>query len=291
VTDFFYTHEPLIGLILLNCGFAMSQYIVLRAGVFSIATAGLAALGAYTAAILAMHYGFPFWAAVLAAMLVGLAMGLLLSVPLALLRGPYQAIATLAFIQIVAFTILFFEDFTGGALGLNNIPRVVSVWQILAAVVLVTYVMMAIGSTRVGRAFDAIRQDEVVAASLGVSIGFHHTLAFASSGAVAGLFGGLQAFYTYSLEPGQYGFPFATATLAFVVFGGRSSVAGALVGAVVLTTLPEVARPLADNRLLIYGLLLMLIITFIPNGVVDSARAFFRARRARLDSRAQRERA
>jgi branched-chain amino acid transport system permease protein len=280
MTDFFHAHESLFGLMLLNCGFAMSQYIVLRAGVFSIATAGIAALGAYTAALLNMRYGFPAWVSVPVAGLVGLVTGLLLSIPLALLRGPYQAIATLAFVQIVAFTILFFENFTGGALGLNNIPRLVTIWQILGVVLIAIYVMMAISATRIGRAFDAIRQDEVVAASLSISTGFYHTLAFAISGVLAGLFGGMQAFYTYSLEPGQYGFPFVTAALAFVVFGGQSSVLGGVVGAVFLTAVPELARPLADNRLLVYGLLLMVVITFIPNGVVGSLNAVLAKRRA-----------
>ncbi|WP_173933982.1 branched-chain amino acid ABC transporter permease [Chelativorans sp. Marseille-P2723] len=277
--NFFYAYQPLIDFFLLNAGFALSQYIVLRAGVFSIATVGIVSIGAYSAAIVMKSLGLSIWIAAPFSALVGLAVGLLLSVPLARLRGPYQAIATLAFVQIVAAVALYAEPLTGGALGMNDIPKQVSTLGLVFALAFVLYILGSLSRSRIGAIFDALRQDEAVAGSLGISISFHHALAFALSGAIAGLFGALQAGYIYSIEPHQYGFVMLTMTLAAVILGGRRSIWGPVVGAAIMTFLPEIARPLAENRLLLNGLLLVVVIIFLPRGVVDGLIALVRRRR------------
>lgn len=277
--DFFIAYRPVVDLFLLGIGYAFSQWIVLRAGVFSVANAGLSSIGAYGAALLTMNLGWHWMISLLAATAMGTAMALVLSLPLARLRGVYQAIATLAFVQIVVSINLYAEGVTMGALGLNGIPKVVHTTELLVAAVLVTYLMLAINRTRIGRAFEAIRQDEAVAASLGVNVGFYHALAFALSGAIAGLFGGLEAFNTYALVPQQFGFNFMVAALSYVVLGGRRSVIGPIVGTAILVSLPELSRPLADNRMLAYGLLLMGVIAYLPRGVADTALEYWHRRR------------
>lgn len=268
--DFYRAYGPLFDVFLLHTGYALGQYIVLRAGVFSVANAGLSAIGAYLAAGLTLRFGLHPYLSLLAAMTAGTLVALLLSWPLARLRGVYQAIATLAFVQVVLSLNVFAEPLTGGAMGLNGIPKAVGTGALLIAVGLTLYVMSAISVTRIGRAFDAIRQDEAVAISLGVSVRFYQSIAFALSGAVAGLFGGLEAFHGYALEPNQFGFPFLVAALSYVVLGGRRSVIGPVVGTAVLVALPEIARPLAEYRMLVYGMLLMAVIAFLPRGVVDT---------------------
>jgi branched-chain amino acid transport system permease protein len=268
--DFLLAYRPLFDLFLIHLGFAYSQYIVLRAGVFSIANAGLAAVGAYLAAILAVRYGVNPALALLAATVAGMATGLLLSWPLARLRGVYQAIASLAFVQIVVSFNLYAENVTGGAMGFGGIPKLVGTGTLVVAALGTLYLMYAISSTRLGRTFDAIREDEAMAASLGVSVTRNQALAFALSGALAGLFGGLEAFHGYAIEPNQFGFNFVVVALSYVVFGGRRSVLGPLVGTAILVALPEISRPLADNRILIYGVLLVLVINFMPRGIVDT---------------------
>jgi len=285
---FFYAYQPLLDFFLLNAGFALSQYIVLRAGVFSIATVGMVSVGAYFAAIAMKTLGLSIWLVAPAAAIIGLGVGLLLSIPLARLRGPYQAIATLAFVQIVAAIALYAEGITGGALGINDIPKQVSTLGLLLCLAIVVYVLAAISATRVGQIFDALRQDEAVAGSLGLSITFHHALAFALSGAIAGLFGALQAGYVYSIEPHQYGFALLTMTLAAVILGGRRSIWGPIVGAAIMTFLPEIARPLAENRLLLNGALLVVVIIFLPRGVVDGLIDVVRNRRSRRPVAAER---
>ncbi|MBL8671846.1 MAG: branched-chain amino acid ABC transporter permease, partial [Alphaproteobacteria bacterium] len=218
---------------------------------------------------------------------LGTAAALVLSLPLARLRGVYQAIATLAFVQIVVSVALFAEGLTGGAMGVNRIPKAVDTPVLLVAVAGVVYLMVAINATRLGRAFEAIRQDEAVASSLGVNVTRHQALAFALSGAIAGLFGGLEAFHGYAIEPNQFGFAFLVAALSYVVLGGRRSILGPIVGTAVLVALPEIARPLAENRMLVYGALLMAVIAFLPRGVVDTVLDALRRRRiARADAAA-----
>lgn len=270
---------PLLDLFLLHLGLAYSQWLVLRSGVFSLATVGLAGVGAYTGGILAVSLALPAPLALLAAGIAGGLVALLLSIPLARLRGVYQAIATVAFIQIVLSLNIYAERLTGGAQGLNGIPKSVGTLTLLVAAVITIYLMTAITRGRIGRAFDAIRQNEAVAASLGLSITRHHALAFVLSGALAGVYGALEAFHSYALVPTQFGFPFLIAILSYVVLGGRNSIIGPIVGTAVLVLLPEIARPLADARMLVYGLLLILTINFLPQGIADTLIARMRARR------------
>lgn len=268
--NFFAPHLPLLDLIFVGTGYALSQAIVFRAGTFSVATSGFAAVGAYAAAILTVKHGFHPAAGVVIGTFLGLLCGLLLSVPLARLRGVYQAIASLAFVEIVVALILFFEELTGGPLGFHNIPRSATTWTLFLVMLATMALLILLGKGGVGRAFDAIRQDPPVAASLGVNPTKYHVLSFALSGAIAGLFGGLDAMRNFSLTAEQFGFAILIGTLSAVVLGGRRSVMGPLVGTTILVLLPEIFRPLADYRQAIYGLLLVVVMAFLPFGVYDT---------------------
>lgn len=273
-------YQPLLDLFLLHAGLALGQYIVLRAGVFSIANAGITAIGAYLAAGLTVKAGVPAWLTIPAGALAGMLVAVLLSWPLARLRGVYQAIATLAFVQVVLSLNVYAEGLTGGAMGLNGIPKLVSTGTLAVALALTLYVMWAIGQTRLGRAFDAIRQDEAVAASLGASVRHYQMIAFALSGLIAGAYGGLEAFHSYAIEPNRFGFDFVVAILSYVVLGGRRSIWGPIVGTAVLLALPELARPLAEYRTLVYGLILVLVMGYLPRGIFDTLAAWWQRRRA-----------
>ena len=279
MSQFIAGYLPLFDLYLLQLGLAFSQYIVLRAGVFSLATAAFAGIGAYTAGIFAVKLGMHPVLGLAAGTLTGMGAALFLSIPLARLRGVYQAIATVAFIQIVVSLNIFSEGLTGGAMGLNGIPKTVGTGVLIVAAAAATYLVWAIEKGRLGRAFNAIRQDEAVAASLGISITWHQALAFAISGALAGLFGGLEAYHSYALDPNQFGFHLLITVLSYVILGGRNSVIGPLIGTAILIILPELARPLAENRMIIYGIMLIIVINYLPKGIADTAIDSFRARR------------
>jgi branched-chain amino acid transport system permease protein len=276
MTDFIASYLPLLNFVIINCGLALSQYAVLRAGVFSVATAGLASIGAYTAGILILNCGMPTLLAVLGGALAGMVAALLLSLPLARLRGVFQAIATVAMVQIMLSLTLYTDNITGGANGLNGIPRLVGTPALVLFIGLCVYVLASLGRGRVGAAFDAIRQDETVAVSLGIAVARYQALAFALSGAIAGATGALMACHNHSVVPEEFGFDMLTTVLAYVVLGGRQSVAGPIVGAAILSLLPEIARPLADNRLIIHGALIMFAIIYLPHGIVDSILIWYR---------------
>ncbi|MEI5681989.1 branched-chain amino acid ABC transporter permease [Mesorhizobium sp. CGMCC 1.15528] len=282
--SFFNSYTPLLELALFNALLAFSQYVVLRAGVFSLGTAAFAALGAYAAAIMVTKLGMPAWLGLIAAVGLGTVAGALVAVPLARLRGVFQALATLALVQIVLSITLNWVDVTEGALGINSIPKTIGLFGMFCAVAVVTYLMSAMGSTSIGRAFDIIREDETVAVSLGISVPKHHMIAFILSGAIAGLAGGLHAYTSYSITPNEYGFNMLVMVLAMVVLGGRVSVWGPIVGAVVLTALPELLRGLQEYRTVVQGALLMLSIIFLPRGVADTLIGTLRRRRITLAS-------
>ena len=290
MVDFFIAYRPLFDLFLLHTGYALGQYVVLRSGTFSIANAGLTAIGAYLAASLTVKLGLPVPVSILLGTLVSVLVSMLLAWPLARLRGVYQAIATLAFVQVVLSLNIYAERLTGGAMGLSGIPKAVGTWTLLVAAAVAIYLVACLNRSRIGRAFDAIRQDEAVAVSLGVAISRYQLLAFALSGALAGFFGSLEAFHVYSIEPNQFGFPFLVAALSYVVLGGRQSVWGPVVGTAVLVALPEVARPLAEYRMLVYGLLLIVVINYMPRGIVDTW-IDYRTSRRRVRSSEQQEKA
>lgn len=276
--SFYYSYQPLIDFFLIAVGLGYSQQLALRAGVFSIATAGFSALGAYATAILVTRYGVPVPAAILVSALVGMAVSYVLSVPLARLRGAFQAIATLAFVQVVIALLLYFESFTGGAIGISGIPRVMNTGWLLLAVLVTIYVIWSINRTSVGRVFNALRQDDSVAASLGVPIKSYYALAFVLSGLIGAVFGALRSLYVFNIEPVDFGFHAMVASLTVVVLGGRNTLLGPIAGALIMAILPELARPLAENRGILNGVILILVITFLPNGVGDELVYWLRRR-------------
>ena len=279
--NFFYTYQSLFDHILVYALLAMSQYVVLRAGVFSLGTAGFAALGAYGTALLITKAGWSPLAAIVAGMLLGMAASALVALPLSRLRGVVQAVATLALVQIVLSATQNWVSLTNGALGVNGIPKVASTPLLMAVVVVVVFLLVAMGRHSIGRAMDVIREDETVAVSLGISVPYYHRIAFIISGALAGLGGALQATSSYAITPQEFGFRMLVAALTMVVLGGRTTVWGALVGAAILTTLPELFRVFADYRNVVQGILLMLVIVYLPRGVADTALGELRDRRLR----------
>ena len=268
--DLLVAYQPYLDAICIGSGYALSQFIALRAGLFSLGSAGFGSIGAYAAAIALTRHGAPVGIAVLLGVGAALLSGLLLSVPLARLRGHFQAVATVAFVEIVESLALYFDDLTGGPRGINGIPKLVGTGELVLFVAGVLILLSVVERTGIGRAFGAIRQDDLVARSLGVSVTRYHALAFALSAAIAGLAGSLAAFNTYTIEPQQFGFQLLTAALGAVILGGRSSVFGPIVGTIIFVMLPELARPLSENRFLLQGALLIATISFLPRGIVDS---------------------
>jgi branched-chain amino acid transport system permease protein len=283
--DLLIAYQPYVDAICLGSGYALSQFIALRAGLFSLGSAGFGSIGAYTAAIAVMRYGAPLGLALRGGAAAALLSGLILSLPLARLKGHFQAVATVAFVEIIVSLALYFDGVTGGPRGINGIPKLVDTRGLVVFIVGVVALLSVVERTGIGRAFGAIRQDDIVARSLGISVPRYHALAFALSASIAGLTGALAAFNTYTIEPQQFGFQLLTLALGAVILGGRASVFGPIVGTSIFIMLPELARPLSENRFLLHGALLIAVISFLPRGIVDGCAHRWAVARERRSNR------
>ena len=250
---------------------SLSVAVTLSCGVLSLASAAFMGVGAYSASLLSLHTGLPFLVVLLGGTLAPAVLALLVGVPALRLKGVYLALATLGFGEVLRVLALNL-DITGGALGLNGIPERTEGWHIALTLVLVLALLHRLRQSRYGRAWEALREDEVAAAVNGIDVRGLRLCAFVLSAALAGLAGGLHAHYTFSLSPGNYGFEPAIEYLSMAVLGGIAGLPGPLLGAAILTLLPEVLRSLAEFRSAVSGTILILVILFLPHGLYDPRR-------------------
>jgi branched-chain amino acid transport system permease protein len=270
----------LISVILVNVMMAYSQSVVLKAGVFSVATIGLSAVGAYLSGYLVTIQHWGTWPAAIAGVLGSVVFAGLLALPISRLRGTYASIASLAFVIIVQTAAQNLTPITGGANGLDGIPRLINWPGLLVVTVACILLLTAVYNSRIGIRFNMVRQDERVAVSQGVSVARTHFTAFVLSGLFAGIGGVCFAYYNYALFPDSFSFTIVTDVLAYVYLGGFRSWRGPLLGAIVVTALPEIFLPLASWSLIIDGGILILILSLLPAGVLDSVELAVRRRRS-----------
>ncbi|MDD5325718.1 MAG: branched-chain amino acid ABC transporter permease [Polaromonas sp.] len=255
-----------------NALLALSIYLTLACGMLSIANAAFMGIGAYTSALLTMNYGVPFPAALAAGMAAPALMAFIIGKPTLRLSGVYLAMATLAFGEVVRIALLNVESITGGALGLNGIPQLTQWWHVALALVLTLALLWRLRRSRVGRAFESIKEDETAAGLMGIDVGAYKMLAFVLGAAIAGLAGALNAHLTFFIGPSEYGFDRAVDILTMAILGGIGNLTGPVIGAVILTLLPELLRAFKDFRGVVNGFILVLIVLFLPKGIWDPAR-------------------
>jgi len=183
------------------------------------------------------------------------------------LRGVYLAIATLAFGEVIRVIILAIPA-TGRGQGLVGIPPKTELWHIFGSLLVIAYVCARLRISSVGRAWAAIREDEVAAASQGIPIRRYKLAAFVLGAFVAGWAGGLAAHFNFAIQPDEYGFARAVQILVFAIVGGIPNVLGPILGAVLLTALPAVLQPLQEYRDILQGAILVLVIVYLPRGLV-----------------------
>ncbi|MDX3907924.1 MAG: branched-chain amino acid ABC transporter permease [Pigmentiphaga sp.] len=254
-----------------NALLALSIYLTLSCGMLAMANAAFMGIGAYTASLLTMNWEMPFPVALLGGMAAPMLVAFIIGKPTLRLSGVYLAMATLGFGEVVRVVILNTESWTGGALGLNGIPQLTQWWHIALAVVLALAVLYRLRRSKVGRAFEAIKEDETAAGLMGIDVNNTKMLAFVLGALLAGLAGGLNAHLTFFIGPNEYGFDRGVEILTMTILGGIGSLAGPVVGSVILTLLPETLRAFNDFRLVINGVILVLIVLFLPKGIWDPA--------------------
>jgi branched-chain amino acid transport system permease protein len=179
--------------------------------------------------------------------------------------------ATLGFGEVVRVVFLNM-NITGGSLGLNGIPPKTELWLLVAIMGALIYFFLKLRGSRFGRALEAIREDEVAAAVMGINTTWFKIWAFVIGAFIAGVAGGLNAHFTFFLSPREYGFDFAVDILTFAILGGTGTFWGPLVGSTILTILPEMIRFMGAYRLAFNGLILLLVVIYLPNGIITVKR-------------------
>jgi len=278
---FWATYNTVIFSVGVNAMLALSIYVTLSCGLLSLANAAFMGIGAYVASLITMQAGLPFPVALAAGGILPALVALVIGIPTLRLSGVYLAMATLGFGEVVRVVVLNME-ITGGPMGLNGVPPITEWWHIVLLLGVTIYFLARVRRSKIGRAFEAIKEDEVAARLMGVNVAGYKLLAFVIGAAIAGVAGALNAHYTFTIGPNNYGFENAVDILTMAVFGGTSNLIGPMIGSTILSLLPEVLRHFKDFRLAANGLILILVVLYLPKGIWDPRRirAFMQRRNA-----------
>jgi branched-chain amino acid transport system permease protein len=268
---FWATYNTVIFSIGVNAMLALSIYVTLSCGLLSLANAAFMGIGAYIASLISMQTGLPFPVALAAGGILPALVALVIGIPTLRLSGVYLAMATLGFGEVVRVIVLNMEV-TGGPMGLNGVPPITEWWHIVLLLAATLYCLARVRRSKIGRAFEAIKEDEVAARLMGVNVAGYKLLAFVIGAAIAGVAGALNAHYTFTIGPNNYGFENAVDILTMAVFGGTSNLIGPVLGSTILSLLPEVLREFKDFRLAANGLILILVVLYLPKGIWDPRR-------------------
>ncbi|HZZ59539.1 MAG TPA: branched-chain amino acid ABC transporter permease, partial [Opitutaceae bacterium] len=247
-------------------------------GQFSLGHAGFMSVGAYTAAAITM-FAAPrlpppliFLLALLAGGAAAAIAGFLVGMPSLRLRGDYLAIVTLGFGEIIR--VIFQNiDALGGALGLNGIPPYTNIFWVGAWVTLTIFVVVCLVHSTFGRGFLAVHDDEIAAAAVGLNPTKYKIVAFVVGAFFAGVAGGLYGSDKLTISPAGFDFTKSIEIVVMVILGGMGNTLGVIAAAVVLTLLPEVLRPVADYRMILYSLILIILMIVRPEGLFNLRRA------------------
>jgi branched-chain amino acid transport system permease protein len=262
----------------MNVLLALSLNLVIGyTGQLNLGQSAFFAIGAYVSTVLIKDYGWNFWLAGAVAVLAAGLVGLALSAFAVRLRGHYLAIASLGFAVITYQVLMNWENVTQGVRGIYGIlPPVgstIGLFYLVAAIALAVFILMDnLLRSPVGETLRAIREDEVSAASLGVNAAIWKAFAFGLGAAIAGLAGIFYPGFVGTLVPDAFGIIESFTMLAMVIVGGMGTMIGPVIGAILLTFLPELLRGFGEMRLMVYGLSLTLVVLFMPGGIVQLLR-------------------
>ena len=265
--SFWQTYNTLFYTVLVHGMLALSIYITLACGQLSLGNAAFMGIGAYTAALFTMKLNAPFGLALLAGGMLPAFVALIIGAPTLRLSGVYLAMATLGFGEVVRVVFLNMS-ITGGSVGLNGVPPKTELWHLFAVLGVLIYFFLKLKNSRFGRVLEAIREDEVAASVMGIKTTWFKVWAFAIGAFIAGVAGGLNAHFTFFLSPREYGFDSAVDILTYAILGGTGTFWGPLAGSTILTILPEMLRFIGPYRLALNGLILVLVVIYLPNGII-----------------------
>jgi branched-chain amino acid transport system permease protein len=247
-------------------------------GMMSMGHAGFFAIGAYTSTKIVMSLHLPWVVGILGGALTSMVFGILVGIPTNRIKDLTLALVTLGFGITVYRVIMSWSSFSGGPIGITDVPPAAIfglefktakgmfylIYAILAALVILTF---EISKMRVGRAFMAIKEDSVAAATMGINTLYYRVTAFAISAFYAGCAGSLFAHYIGYVSPDTFTFHHSITYISMVVIGGMGSVAGSILGAAGLTLAFEYFRTFSQYQMVVYGLFIILFVMFLPKGI------------------------
>ena len=252
-------------------------------GQFSLGHAGFMSVGAYLSAGVtlllapklfgedggtALQQGALFFAALLVGGLSSALAGLLVGVPSLRLKGDYLALVTLGFGEIIRVVFQNVEVL-GGALGLNGIPPYTTIFWVLAFVALTIFTVTCLVNSTYGRGFLATHDDEIASAAVGLDTTRYKIVAFVIGAFFAGIAGGLYAHFKQTITPGGFDFSRSIEIVVMVILGGMGNTLGVVLAAILLTLLPELLRPVAEYRMVLYSFLLIVLMISRPQGLFN----------------------
>ena len=247
---------------------ALSFYLPFMTGQISLGQAGFMAVGAYASAVCTVKFGIPYIPSVLIGGIVAGIVGFFLGVPALRIKGIYLLLLTLGFGEIVR--VIFINlNYVGGAAGFPNIPyQQYTLLYSYGTVLILIIFFHRLRKSRLGRAFQAIGNDEGAAEIMGVNITAAKLTAFSVGAFIAGIGGGIFAHYQEYIEPLMFGVMQGVEFIVFTIFGGIQIFWGPIFGAFVLTFLPEFFRVIQNWRMELYGVLLIVMMIIRPRGVI-----------------------
>ncbi len=264
--------------------------VVGLAGLLDLGYVAFYAVGAYSYSLLNHHYHLDFWLALPFGGLMALLFGILLGFPVLRLRGDYLAIVTLAFGEMIRLVLENWNEFSNGPAGISNIERpslfgyqltleqsIIYLFYLMVIFVLFTiFVVNRLQNSRLGRAWLALREDEIACQAMGIDKTKTKLVAFALGAFWAGIIGVFFAAKTTFVNPASFTFLESAIILSIVVLGGMGSIVGVIIGALILILLPEYLRPLSEFRMLAFGGIMVVMMVFRPQGLISNVRRKYR---------------
>ncbi len=282
------TNIMISALIYIMLGLGLNIVVGL-AGLLVLGYAAFFAVGAYAYALLNVHFGIGFWTVLPVGAGLGALFGILLGLPVLRLRGDYLAIVTLAFGEIVRIVLENWNQFSFGPSGIAKIPRpsffgvhmsmnesTIYVYYIMIILCIITIIAIKrLRDSRIGRAWMALREDEVACQAMGIDRTKTKLSAFALGSTWAGMVGVVFAAKTTFINPSSFTIWESIVILCIVVLGGMGSIIGVILGALVLILVPEYLRAFSEYRMLAFGIMLVVMMIFRPNGIISSVRRVY----------------
>ena len=293
----------ILNFMMLNAIMALGlNFMTGRAGLICLGYAAFMAIGAYTVGILTLKVGISFWIALPLAGIFASLFGVILGLPALRVKGHYLALVTIAFGLIVQELLLNLESITGGTNGLIDIPspRFFGIdmgttvnfgfmsmtyqanfyYLCLALLIIATVVLYRFSNSLFGLALNVMREDQLAAQCYGLNLTNYKLLAFAIGAFFGGIAGGVYAAMINFIAPENFGYSLSIIVISMIILGGLDSIPGALVGAFFLTVFPEKFRAFEDYRVMFYGIIIVLCLLFMREGVLPFKHRIFKPKTA-----------